>query len=206
MLKQGLAFVAVSHAAGCPAGCLFSPLQIATADSAAPPGLEPHLGGTVVDCMARALQYRHGPTDDVVLFWQVADNLSLQACQAVYFFRNQRSREILYIGKAYRQTIKARWFCQSKARLERLARKEGITTTSLIAGFHTARRITPYLVDDIERLLIFMLQPRWNGPGKASCQLHYRDLVVICNGAWPHRRSKFSYRCNLPFSLTYGSE
>lgn len=153
--------------------------------------------------MKRA-RYRSEPTEDIELFWQLADNLSVQASQAVYMFRKERGREILYIGKAFRQSIKQRWVCRSKARLGKLARKERITLRPLVAGFHTKLRLTPHLVDDVERLLIFMTQPRWNRPGMKSCSLHHRRLTVKCTGQWPYPRSIFTYLNDLPrsFELT----
>jgi hypothetical protein len=54
----------------------------------------------------RVLKYRREPTDEVELYWRLADDLTLQASRALYLFRNQRGREILYIGKAYHQTIR----------------------------------------------------------------------------------------------------
>jgi hypothetical protein len=61
-------------------------------------------------------------------------------------------------------------------------------------------------VDDVERLLIFLVDPLWNRTGKSTCRLHHRNLVVKCTGEWPHRRTTFSYCDDFPFSLSYTSE
>jgi hypothetical protein len=153
-----------------------------------------------------SLNYRREPTDEIELHWRLADKLTLRATHALYLFRKLRGREILYIGKAERQTIGSRWSCQSKKWLERLAKREGIGTKPLITGFHATRRITPHLIDDVERLLIFLIGPRWNGPGKETCRLYHRHLVVSCSGEWPHPRTTFEYLDDFPSSLSYSSE
>ena len=152
------------------------------------------------------LTYREAPSDEVVLHWHLADPLTIQATRALYLFRKERGREILYIGKADRQTLHSRWSCRSKGRLAKLERKEKIRLRPLITGFHTKRRVTPQLIDDVERLLIFLVQPRWNHPGKETCRLHHRDLFVRCDGDWPHRRTPFWYSDDFPNLLSYGSE
>lgn len=75
----------------------------------------------------------------------------------------------------------------------------------LVAGFHTSRPLTPQLINDVERLLIFLLSPRWNGPGKRTCRLHHHEITVKCLGEWPHQRTVFTYYDEFPFSLAFGS-
>jgi len=154
----------------------------------------------------RTLNFRSEPTSEIELFWQPVDPLVLQARNALYLIRESRSREVLYIGKSGRQTIKGRLLCQSKDRLARLAREEGSSLKPLVAGFHTSRRLTPQLIDDVERLLIYLVQPRGNVRGKNTCRLHHRDLVVRCSGEWPHPRTSFEYHDDFPLSLIYRSE
>jgi hypothetical protein len=154
----------------------------------------------------RRLKYVRPPSEDVELYWRKADDLTLHARRAIYLFRRYGSREILLIGKAYRQSLKNRWNCPSKKRLDKLARKEHIKIAPLIASPFTKKRITPKLIDDIERLLIFLVRPRWNGPGKQSCTLHHRVLVVKCSGEWPYPRAEFSYRNDLPHTLFIASK
>jgi hypothetical protein len=156
--------------------------------------------------MARAFEHRREPTDDVELFWRPPDELTIQAKRAIYFFRKKGSRAILYIGKADRQTVKKRLACRSKDRLWTTGGGEKIVLRPFVAGLYTRRRVTPSLIDDVERLLIFFVSPSGNGPGKASCRLHHRDLVVRCYGDWPQPRKTFSYSNDFPFSLTYASE
>jgi len=156
--------------------------------------------------MTQGAQFKTPPTELLQLFWQPADALTQHSKRALYFFRKQNGREILYIGKAYYQTIKNRWECKSKDRLGKLARKEKITLRPFIAGVHTSRRLTPELFDDIERLLIFLVRPRWNGPLKLSCTLHHRDLVIECSGDWPYPRTEFSYYNDFPWELSFTSK
>jgi hypothetical protein len=156
--------------------------------------------------MARRLKHRREPTKDVELFWRLPDELTIQAKRAVYFFRRKGSRAILYIGKADRQTVRSRLFCRSKDGLLKPARDDRGGVKVFVAGLYTTRPVTPALIDDVERLLIFMVHPSGNRTGKASCRLHHRDLVVRCAGEWPHPRTVFSYANDFPRSLSYGSE
>ena len=137
-----------------------------------------------------SLNYSREPTETVELCWQVPDALRIQARNTLYFFRRKRGRAILYIGKAGRQTVKARLFCPSKDRLRKL-------------GQHDGGEVRPFVA---ERLLIFLVDPLWNRTGKSTCRLHHRNLVVKCTGEWPHRRTTFSYCDDFPFSLSYTSE
>ncbi len=87
------------------------------------------------------------------------------------------------------------------------ARSEGRRRDETIRGRvpHRENVLTPQLINDVERLLIFLLNPRWNGPGKVTCRLHHRELTVKCSGEWPHPRTIFTYYDKFPFSLAYGS-
>jgi hypothetical protein len=96
--------------------------------------------------------------------------------------------------------------CRPKDRLIELAGKEGRVVRPFLAGLFTTRRQTPELIDDVERLLIFLLAPEWNRSGKITGRLHHRDLVVICSGEWSHPRIRFEYHDGFPFSLCYSSE
>ncbi len=155
--------------------------------------------------MKRGAQFRKAPTETIELYWRFADELTQHSKRAMYLFRKQNGREILYIGKAYYQSIKHRWECKAKGRLAKLARKEKVQLRPFIAGVHTSRKITPKLLDDIERLLIFLVRPRWNVPRKQSCTLHHRDLVIRCSGYWPYPRTEFSYYDDFPWELSFRS-
>ena len=67
---------------------------------------------------------------------------------------------------------------------------------------HVNRPVTKDLIEDVEKLLIFLLEPRWNDVGKASCRLRHRNLKVICNGEWPHARNTFTYCNKFPRKLS----
>jgi hypothetical protein len=130
------------------------------------------------------------------------DDMTKDCFRALYFYRAYRTRKILYIGKAYRQSIKDRWNCPSKQKIVR----RGVTVRPFVTGFHTSRRLTPQLFDDVERLLIFLVQPEKNRHHKESCRLHHKRLDVECLGEWPYPRYRFSYNANLPFSLSFSSK
>jgi len=153
-----------------------------------------------------ALKYRRAPTDEVELYWRIPDELTIQATRALYMFRKKNGRAILYIGKAARQTVRGRLMCRSKDRLIELAGKDGRVVRPFLAGLFTTRRQTPKLIDDVERLLIFLIRPGWNGPGRKTCRLHHRSLVVVCSGEWPHPRTRFEYHDSLPSFQHYTSE
>lgn len=55
--------------------------------------------------MPRQFRYRKKPDEVVELFWQEGDALTIQATKAIYLLRRRRTREILYIGKASRQSV-----------------------------------------------------------------------------------------------------
>jgi hypothetical protein len=153
------------------------------------------------------LNFRDAPTEEIILSWHLADGLTLQGKKALYLYRRVKGKKILYIGKACSQTIYRRFACPSKSRLGKLFRHErGGLIKPLIANFHTSRALTPQLIDDVERLLIFLVQPEGNGPGKQSCQLYHRSLDVRCDGEWPHPRNRFWYKNDFPAVLAYGSE
>jgi hypothetical protein len=154
----------------------------------------------MVSPVARKLNFREEPTRDVQLFWRRADDLTIRSTHALYLIRRFGTRSILYIGKADRQSFKARWNCRSKNRWRPLERK-GVRLAPLVAGLFTSRVVTPKLIQDVERLLIFLVQPALNEKGKLSCALHHRELRVTCTGEWPYPRGVFSYCDNLPHSL-----
>ena len=156
--------------------------------------------------VSNKLIYRSEPTQEVDLFWESANPLNIRSTSALYLLKNPRAGKILYIGKAGSQTIRDRWLCRSKDRIAKLARKERIRVRPLVAGLHTSRRLTSELVNDVERLLIFLVQPRWNRMGMDTCRLHHRELVVNCSGKWPLRRYRFSYLDDFPSELRYRSE
>src|ERR1700677_2251324 len=47
------------------------------------------------------------------------------------------------------------------------------------------------LIQDIERLLIFLVRPALNEKGRLSCALHHREPTVTCTGEWPYPRGVF---------------
>ena|SRR5882724_11924363 len=107
-------------------------------------------------------------------------------------------RKVLYIGKAGKQSINARFKCRSKDRWVKKGIKSDTLLVPLVAGFTTTRTATAELIKDVEKLLIFLVQPELNGPHKKSLTLHYSDILVECDGLWPHPSKFFSYYRDLP--------
>jgi|ERR1022692_356041 hypothetical protein len=153
--------------------------------------------------MGNKFVYRREPNEEVDLFWEGANPLNIGSKPALYLLKNPRGGAILYIGKAGSQTIRDRWLCRSKDRIVKLARKEKIEFRPLVAGLHTSRPKSKQLISDVEKLLIFMVQPRWNKMGLDTCRLHHRELVVNCSGSWPFPRWRFSYLDDFPVELHY---
>lgn len=154
----------------------------------------------------RQLNFARQPTEDIELCWRRADDLTIDSRRAIYLWRRQGTREILYIGKAYKQSLKSRWNCPSKKRLDRLAKREKVVIRPLIASVFTKQAKTSHLFDDIERLLIFLVQPRWNVTLKSSCTLQHHTLIVKCSGDWSYPRTEFRYCNDLPHALFIASE
>ena len=135
-----------------------------------------------------------------------ADDMTIRSTRALYLVKPFGGREVLYIGKADRQCLRDRWNCRSKNRWSKFERKEKKRLAPLVTGFFTTRPVTKNLIEDVERLLIFLVQPRLNRSGKQSCRLHHRSLVVRCGGLWPHSRTTFTYHNELPLLLRISSE
>lgn len=138
--------------------------------------------------------YREKPNKTVQILWREADPALLQINKALYMYRTLRGRTILLIGKAGRETIRQRWTCPSKDRVNRLAKKEGIKHVRPFIGIlFTVLPITHSLVHDVEKLLIFHVQPRWNQTGKQSYTMARPNLTVERRGWWPHREWSFQH-------------
>jgi hypothetical protein len=152
--------------------------------------------------MSRELKTLEAPTEEVNLFWEVANVLNLRSTPALYLLTKRGGRKVMYIGKAVSQTVRSRLLCASKERLS----KKRVECCVLVAAPHTSRNVTKKLVDDIERLLIFLVQPEWNRVGKQSCRLHHRELIVNCDGKWPLRQHQYYCLDEFPFELHYRSE
>lgn len=152
--------------------------------------------------MKRVMTFKGKPTRAIRLHWRIPDDMTMHSTRAVYLMRKPGTRTIQYIGKAYRQSLLKRWECGSK---DKWAGQKGPHYAPLVSGLFTTRKITPELINDVERLLIFMVQPILNHKGKSSCRLHHRELTIHCAGAWPYPRTTFAYRDFLPHSLEFSA-
>lgn len=155
--------------------------------------------------MARILKYREKKTDDILLNWERPTTLTLSSSRCLYLMRVFRGRKILYIGKAGKQSVNARFKCQSKDRWVGKGIEADTELAPFVAGLFTSRRVTPKLIADVERLLIFFIQPPLNKPGRCSLSLHHREVNIRCQGQWPHPMTEFSYCRDLPRLLAISS-
>ncbi len=124
----------------------------------------------------------HG--DDDAMRWTVA----------LYAIVEPSSGDIVYIGKADRSSVRARWRrCGAKADVwdwcERAyrSREHAFYVGELDSG---ATRLTRQLVEDVESLLIFRLQPSGNLQSKKS-RIRRPGMLVVCSGDWPSKRRRF---------------
>ncbi|SRR5258708_3365905 len=132
--------------------------------------------------------------NEVTVIWDDLDEVSRDQFHALYLYKDTRTKQILWIGLAYRQTISERWTCGSKAKFKEWARKQGYQNVHALVGtIDCSQNVTEQLAKDIERLLIHSVQPLGNVQHKESCNLSRSDLSVLCIGQWPHRIKEFSY-------------
>lgn len=113
--------------------------------------------------------------------------------RCLYAYVSRRG-DILYIGKAGRQTVAQRRTGSHKDKIFRFCeRKLGIREFGLLHGclsLEDARRLSPELLTDVESLLIIRLRPPCNIASTRSRYLR-PGLRVRCTGQWPHRRTGF---------------
>jgi hypothetical protein len=157
----------------------------------------------------RNVRYRKEPTTDICLHWVRCCNTTKQVKRTLYAIVKPGTTKILYLGKAYGSSVWDRWQCTNKLNIgKRCGMPKGdLNIGPLIAMIHTSLTTTPKLIDDIERLLLFILQPCGNEKCVDSINLYHRELIVECSGDWPRRNPKtFYYQNELPNKLIVGSE
>jgi hypothetical protein len=128
--------------------------------------------------------------DRVEVHWVTADENLVRDLRGLYRF--DYGRETLLIGKADKQTPWRRWNCHSKDGFKEWALSEGISQVRPLLGeIYTDSRLTAQLLEDVEKLLIFRVQPRGNVSAKQSFTLS-RRLTVRCTGLWHHKTRTFA--------------
>lgn len=129
--------------------------------------------------MAHALvHWRHLTLDD--------EGWNQSGC--LYAYLAPQTREVLYIGKAWSVTVRARWNRSGKyAFWADLERERGIRKHYALFGeieLPRSRRLTRALLSDIESLLIQRLQP-WGNIQSRLSRIARPGFVVGCVGEWP---------------------
>ena len=114
--------------------------------------------------------------------------------RALYAYFTADDKEILYIGKAGRKTVRERWNRSAKKDLwDALEKKRNIHDHIVRVGeiwLDEPRRLSTELLLDVESLLIKRLQP-WGNIQARSSRIPRPGLRVRCEGDWPLERCEF---------------
>lgn len=107
--------------------------------------------------------------------------------RCLYAYTTVNTDEILYIGKAWRNTIHERWKAPDKEKLWRaLEEQRQIHEHCIMFGnleLEEGRKFSSELLSDVESLLIAREQPWGNIQSKKS-RISRRNLKVKCLGNW----------------------
>jgi hypothetical protein len=108
---------------------------------------------------------------------------------ALYAYLAPDGREILYIGKCDRTTVRGRWRYSAKAEAWDSINQVCDTHCVIVAEIETNERVTRELLADVEGLVIYrvhQLQPLHNLQNTASRGQYRRPgMRIECRGAWP---------------------
>jgi hypothetical protein len=122
------------------------------------------------------------------------DNPRWDWARVLYAYLGPDEHEVLYIGKAFRQTVRGRFRYSSKEGLwEDLERERGIRKAIVLVGEVTlppGKRLTDELVSDIESLLIKRIRPYGNIQSRTS-RISRPGLRVLCVGKWPFGQREY---------------
>jgi len=109
--------------------------------------------------------------------------------RALYAYLAPVRRAIYYIGKCYGTTVRQRWNYDAKSDVWDCISKRTRNHRPIVAEFELPEgmNLTKELVDDIECLLIFRIQPACNVQCKSSRGSYRRPgMKLVCLGnAWP---------------------
>lgn len=131
---------------------------------------------------------------DIEWIWLDDGDDEWQASRCLYSYLAPRTREILYIGKAWGTTIRQRWSRVSKAAFwDDLEGERGIFHHAALAGFIQlpyGDRLTHELLCDIESLLIQQVGP-WGNIQSRFSRIARPGMRLRCGGDWPHHKRVF---------------
>ena len=119
---------------------------------------------------------------------------ALDLHRVLYAYVHPRTRELLYIGKADKQTVRERLFGQHKQDVfNRIQHYRQINRPHILVGhpfIPKNNNFSSELLSDIESLLIHRIQPTANIQATRT-RIRRPGLLVSCSGAWPHPRRWF---------------
>lgn len=127
---------------------------------------------------------------DINVRWRylTREDLDWASMRCLYAYVAPNNKEILYIGKSWGVSVKARWGRTAKERFwDDLERNRKIKSHFALLGSVSLTyrgRLTSELLSDIESLLIQGEQPWGNIQSKQS-RIPRPGLVVECSGSWP---------------------
>lgn len=115
--------------------------------------------------------------------------------RCLYAYLVPRTREVLYIGKAWGVSVRARWRRSGKdAFWDDLERERRILKHVAVIGeilLPRSKRLSHELLCDIESLLIQQVQP-WGNIQSRISRTARPGFVVVCRGAWPVRKKVYT--------------
>lgn len=132
----------------------------------------------------------------LTLRWRIVpeDSDLWKYIRVLYAYFTVDDNEILYIGKAGRQTVRERWTRSAKKEFwDTLERARNIHEHIVRVGeiyLDEGQRLSRELLLDAESLLIKRLRP-WGNIQSRSSRISRPGLRVRCEGDWPMGRSEF---------------
>jgi hypothetical protein len=125
--------------------------------------------------------------------WRIASDDSdlWDYVRALYAYFTADDKEILYIGKAARKTVRER--SEKKDFWDALERERNIHEHVVRVGeiwLDEGRKLSRELLLDVESLLIRRLRP-WGNIRSRSSRISRPGLRVRCEGDWPLERCEF---------------
>jgi len=104
----------------------------------------------------------------------------------LYAYLDPSGKEILYIGKAVRTTVRQRWNRSAKEGFwDDLETERGIDRHIVVVGdfrLEPGKNLSPLLIADVESLLIKRIKP-WGNIQSIKNRISRPKMRVICKGA-----------------------
>jgi hypothetical protein len=114
--------------------------------------------------------------------------------RVLYAYFTVDDKEILYVGKAGRKTVRERWNRSAKKQFwDDLERERNIHETIVRVGeicLCEGHKLSRELLVDVESLLIKRLRP-WGNIRSSSSRISRPGLRVRCEGDWPLEKGEF---------------